>query len=423
MKVAAVIAEYNPFHNGHAYQLQKLKQETQADYILVIMSGNFVQRGTPAIMDKYMRTDIALHCGADLVIELPVLFSCSSAEFFASGSIAMLNALNCVDYLGFGCENVKLDTFNQIAAILNNEPLFYKNTLKSFLKKGLSFPKARENALKEYIKEYRLNIDSIDSFIHSPNNILAIEYLRQINSTGSRIKPVGIQRLGADYKDSELNSTCSSASAIRQILQTGNPAGIRETKKHMPQYAYHKLSEEYLKTFPVINNDFSLLLKYKLLLESDHDYQCYLDVCPDFSQKIKKQLHCYEDFDSFIKILKSKDITYTRICRDLLHILLNIKNEDIALIKKEGYAQYAHILGFRKNSLPLLKAMKKNCLIPLFATSKDIQKHFSTHKEDISACKTLLETDKRANGIYNSVVQSKFGFNVPDDFQKKFLKI
>lgn len=421
MKIAAVIAEYNPFHNGHYYQLQKIRKELNVDYIIIIMSGNFVQRGTPALLDKYTRANIALHCGADLIIELPTLFSTSSAELFATGGISILNALGCIDYICFGCENEEFKSFNQIASILHEEPDSYKNLLKTFLKSGISYPKAREEALFKYIIDANLNISMDEHILCSPNNILAIEYLKQLKSSNSKIKPFFIKRMGANYNDKKLHTLFSSASALRNLLESQDD--IVQIKRHVPSYCFQQLEAKYNITFPITSNDFSLLLKYKLLLEPNYDYQKYLDISKDFSKKIKKTISSYENFDSFCLTLKSKEITYTRICRCMMHILLNITLEDINLLKKEGYAQYAHILGFRENSLPLLQTIKKKSIIPLFTTNKDIQNYKKSNTDCKEACKTLLNIDLRSSQIYNSVIQTKYNEILPNDFESKFLKV
>ena len=288
MKVVGLITEYNPFHNGHKYHIQKAKEITNADFVVVVMSGNFVQRGTPAILDKYTRTKMALMMGADIVFELPISFACASAEFFAYGAIAVLERLGFVDYLCFGSEAGSLELLEPVADILQTEPIEYKNLLNQYLKKGHSFPTARANALKDYISlfdttqlynytktqivEYsetikklkNLSTKELEQFLSSSNNILGIEYLKALKQQNSKIIPFTIKREGSAYTDTNLasNHTYSSATAIRNLLEKENNFSFLENT--MPKEVLSLIEPLYKKTFPICENDFSTLLYYKL---------------------------------------------------------------------------------------------------------------------------------------------------------------
>lgn len=230
MKVVGLITEYNPFHLGHKHHLDMSKNITKADYSIAIVSGSFVQRGEPSLVDKWTKAKIAIDNGVNLVLELPFIFSTQSAELFAYGSIALLNKLNIVDYVVFGSESNNLNFLNKIASILIEEPLCYKNSLKHYIDLGNSFPVSRSNALEDYFLKYKIkdkDSQSINNTLKMSNNILAIEYLKALKNLNSKIKPITIQRIGSNYKDSLLNQDIASATSIRQtILNNGNNIGL-----------------------------------------------------------------------------------------------------------------------------------------------------------------------------------------------------
>ncbi|MGO1820465.1 MAG: tRNA(Met) cytidine acetate ligase, partial [Senegalia sp. (in: firmicutes)] len=209
MKIVGLVTEYNPFHNGHKYHLERSKYETNCDYSIAIMSGNFVQRGEPAICDKWSRAKMAIDSGVDLVIELPTLYSTMSAEFFSYGAIKILDSLNSIDFISFGSETNDLKKLNSISKILAFEPLEFKYSLKKYLNEGNVFPKARSLALKEILKD-----KDLDKIINNPNNILAIEYMKSLIKLKSTIKAHSIKRISSNYNDKNLTGEISSATAI-----------------------------------------------------------------------------------------------------------------------------------------------------------------------------------------------------------------
>ena len=194
-KVLGIIAEYNPFHNGHLYHLEQSKKMTSSNYTVAIMSGNFTQRGSTSLIDKWSKAEIAIQCGVDLVIELPVLYAISSAENFAEGAIKTLDSLKVVDYISFGAETSDIDLLDKFAEVLYTEPKEYKTLLSHELKKGLSFPKARENALMMYLNDIR----KYANVLSSPNNILGIEYLKAMKKLKSNLHPISIARYETGY--------------------------------------------------------------------------------------------------------------------------------------------------------------------------------------------------------------------------------
>ena len=213
--VLGIIAEYNPFHNGHLYHLIQSKKLSGSDYTIAIMGGNFTQRGDVSLVDKWSKAEMALLGGIDLVIELPTLYAVSSAENFADGAIKILDSLKIVDTVSFGSETKDINTLDRIADVLYNEPREYKTLLSHELSKGLSFPKARENALLMYLNDVR----RFANILSSPNNILGIEYLKALRKYKSHIRPICIPRVGAGHNDltSSANKNIASATAIRNL--------------------------------------------------------------------------------------------------------------------------------------------------------------------------------------------------------------
>ena len=405
MKIVGLITEYNPFHNGHKYHLDKALNQTGADYAIVVMSGDFVQRGAPAIMPKHLRTQIALEAGADVVIELPVLYATGSAELFAMGAVSLLHSLNCVNTICFGTEAGDVVALEQIARILCEEPIEYKSALQKYLKEGNVFPLARQKALIGIIGN-----DSLSSILESPNNILGIEYIKALYRLKSKITPVAIQREESHYHDTELKTVYSSATAIRKVFsQTENISSAVETlKQQMPHKAIPLLIENFQKRFPIYADDFSLLLKYRLLTETNSSLLNYMDINETLANRIYKNRNQFISFKQFCEEIKTRDITYTRVSRALLHILLQIKKEDNPL------PSYAHILGFRKDSSALLSVLKQKSSIPLITKLSSAS---LVEKENL-----FLQQDIFASDLYESVVTDKFKTSFINEYKKEIVR-
>ena len=233
-KVLGIIAEYNPFHNGHLFHLNESKKLTGSSYTVSIMSGNFTQRGNTSIIDKWSKAKSAIECGVDLVVELPVLYSTSSAENFAEGAIKILDSLKVVDYLSFGAETADINLLNNIATVLNEEPKEYKSLLSEELKKGLSYPKARENALMIYLND----IKKYSNVLSSPNNILGIEYIKALKKYNSIIQPIAMPRHESGHNDLNYHGNIASSTAIRNITKNN---GFDILRKLMPEPSYTNL--------------------------------------------------------------------------------------------------------------------------------------------------------------------------------------
>jgi len=440
MKVNGIIAEYNPFHNGHQYQLATAKQETGADYTIVVMSGNFMQRGTPALLDKFKRAEMALLCGADLVLELPAYYALSSAEDFAMGGVTLLDKLGVVNHLCFGSECGEISVLEKIAGILVQEPAEYVELLHGYLKEGLSFPTARSKALLGYdasLIEYK-------EVLTSPNNILGIEYCKALLRRGSNMEAWTIQRIGSDYHDitlegdakvvhhniagndvafthdnaivddvrgncASINCPASSATAIRQAIK--DDMDLTHLQTHMPEEAFAVLKATLRESSPVFSNDFSSILIYKLLQEQKNGYESFMDVSTELSDRIRNTLYDFRNLESFCDLLKRKDMTHTRISRCLMHILLDMKTQTTESFRAMDYVPYARVLGFRKDSTPLLSAIKEHSSIPLITKLADAKEILS---EDAFG---MLQEDLRINQIYQSVCALKNGGTIENEYR------
>lgn len=406
MKVVGIIAEYNPFHNGHQYQIEELKKQTKADYCIIAMSGNFLQRGVPALCSKFERTRMALSCGADLVLELPVLWATASAEYFAHGGVALLQNTGVVTHLGFGAETDDLTLLHTVSSILKEEPKTYTTALRQSLRQGNSYPTARKEALLAAFSNPH-NV-SVENVLELPNNILALEYLKFLPS---EITPVLIQRKGAGYHDTSMDSPLPSASAIRSALSCANTSEVSSSlRTAMPLKSVAILEDCLRKNAFLDTSDFSEVLGYRLWTLYHSDFSHFADCNKELSNTICRNLNNYRDWDSFCTMLKSKNYTYTRISRTLLHILLNIQTEDLLRGSSEGYAPYLRVLGFRREAAELLSSIKKNSSVPLITKVADYPSYFNgeTH--------FMMEMDLHASALYQQLLTTKKGLPPTNDY-------
>lgn len=399
-----MIAEFNPFHKGHKYIIEKAKSITGADNVIVVCSGNFVQRGEPSIYDKTVRTRAALSNGVDAVFELPVYYATASAETFARASVKFLTDIGCVDYLCFGCETENIKILPVIANVLNKEPYEYKELLKNHLAEGVSFPKARSYALKKYLKNTKnINEDETELTLKSPNNILAIEYMKAIKYFDSNLKPLAIKRVGADYSSKDITYDFVSANAIRNELKKKH-----NIKPLVPSNAY----KFYDNTKPLFLSDFDQLLGKALL--SSKNYDKYLDVGKEFANRIFNQKILYTDIENFIKQIDSKNNTKTAISRALLHIMLNLKKVDVMDAINNNYFTSARLLGINRAS-NLISIINDNSKIPLISK-------FSTHYQNATGLdKKLLDIQLYADNLYRLVYMTKYKEIIPNEFERQIV--
>ncbi len=409
MKITAIIAEYNPFHKGHEYQINEAKKVTGADAVLVVMSGDFTQRGTPAITDKHLRAKMALLGGADAVIELPSCYACASAEYFADGAIALLDSLGCIDSICFGSECGDINILRAVAEVLLNEPAPFKEVFQTEIKAGKSYPVARNRALVACVPHFAEN----ENIIGSPNNILGIEYIKSILKRKSKIQPYTILRLGADYHSYRLDQTFSSALALRQSLDIQGDLSMIETQ--VPAGTYEILKEEQGKSYPIYPRDFSSRLKYKLLLEQNDGYSSFVDINQDLSDRIEKHMFDTTDYEQLCDILKTKNYTYARISRLLCHILLDLRKEDLDDYMNEGTVFYCRVLGFRESFKETLGLIAKSSRVPLITKVSDGKKLEDPYGQ------SQFNQDILVSHLYQSVVSEKFDQPFKNEYKRQVI--
>lgn len=372
MNVVGIIAEYNPFHKGHAYQIQKAKEQCGAEFAVVVMNGDFVQRGEPAIFDKYTRTKEALLGGADLIFELPVRFGLSSAGDFAMGGILALNALPFVTHLCFGTETGDLTPLLQAASFLCDEPDSYRTRVKHFIKQGILYPKARSLALAA---ESGLPTETWDS----PNNILGLEYCVALQKLHSKIKPFTIRREGQGYhnNDTPALSDFPSATFLRKQIRK---AGEKEN---------------------LSLSDFSSLIGYSLLTAKD---LCRIkDITPDLSDRIRNELPKYREINEFVKTIKNPSLTTGRIKRSFFQCLFDIE-------KEEPVMPYLRVLGMKKEASSLLSQKENASCQILTKLAFDVPKMDDTAKK-------LFAKDLLASDLYRQVFCHKYNQTLPNEYQ------
>lgn len=453
MNILGIIAEFNPLHTGHAYLIEKLRKETDADFCVVVMSGDYVQRGEPAFFTKELRTKAALLVGADLVLELPVSVSTGSAEFFAEGAVSLLDKLGCITHLGFGSEHGEISAFEQAGALLCQESDAFSCALQKLLQSGMSFPKARYEALSEVLMEKNTEQASeVLSLLSSPNNILGTEYLKALKKRSSSIQPVTIKRMGASYHDimsvSEENGSLLTfderrmaiMNEVHDIITTtdteqeyASASGLREQfldaplspntakliEKYVPQPC-RTLYQDALKSKNHLTADaLSLPLFYMLLYTAKEELTNFQDVTPDLAGRI---LNCSKDSVTFTVLcqhIKTKNLTFTRISRALLHILLQLSKDSVQAQKEADFCQYARILGFRKASDPLLTEIKKSASVPLVSKLADARTLLSP-----LALSQLKETVSASELYRRALLQSSVSpLSIKNEYEKSIIRI
>ena len=433
MKVTGIIAEYNPFHKGHKYQIDYCKKKLNSDYVIVAMSGDYVQRGTPALLPKHVRAEMALRCGADLVLEMPVSVSTASAEAFAMGGVSMLDGLHIVDSLCFGSEYGEVSALMELAEILVEEPEEYRQLLKEFLSNGLSFPSARCQALTEYFKNpHNFTGDDFDGvltpllnqivqILNSPNNILGIEYCKALLRLKSNIKPVTLKRQGMGYHETLAETdgsdrfsctdgnTFASASAIRELLKaTLTPETISRIASQVPDEISLLLASSLQRNGFLTEDALDPLLSYCILKENADSFCSYLDVSRDLAERIMNRPNELNGFLQAASFLKTKELTQSRIQRALLHIILGIREVPATV-------PYARVLGFRRESSTLLKEIKDSSSIPLITKLADANSLL-----DESGRSLLYETVFSSN-LYEKLLCRKNGRNFVHEYQKQLV--
>lgn len=344
MKITGIVAEYNPFHMGHEYQLNKARELSGCDAVAVVMSGNFVQRGEPAIIDKFRRAEAAVHAGADIVIELPMPFSCQNAEMFAFAAINELKKLH-VTSLSFGCENEDPNMLLKIAMAQLSDS--YTKILKDEIKKGISFPSAMTNALTKVLGEE-------SRIVLSPNNVLAVEYIKSAMKQNLKWDFYPVRRMGKNHNDENVSGFFDSATAIRKSILNGSSLNISATEKSI------KMIDDFHTKYNGFNNieNYLDILYYKIIDLGVHGLDEIFEVSEGLNNKIYDNLYKHSTFDDFIMSLKSKRYTYSKLRRAMLNIILGIKSTDIRYFMLPDNHNYVKVLAFNNVGRNVIKHAK-----------------------------------------------------------------
>ena len=403
MKACGIVAEYNPLHTGHVYQMNKARQISQADCIIVVMSGNFVQRGEPAVIDKYARTKAALKAGADIVIELPVYYALSSAENFARGAVLTLNEMKAAS-ICFGAETDNADRLAKISHAIISESPEYKAILNKALAKGLSYPAARQTALLEYLPECK-------DIISGSNNILAIEYIKAILGNNLNMTYYPVLREGAGYNDDTDNAEFASAFGIRKMLMSDEHDRL---KTYLTPVMYEEISNS--KNCPLFPDDFSNIFNHKMLFLKQ---QCninhtdfaeklaeYEDITAELANRFAAAFTGRDNIAEFAMKVKSKNIVYSRICRCIMHIILETRKSMSDLYNN---IPYIRLLGFNKTGQQYLGSIKKELDVPFITKAADY--------------KNELSFDLACSDIYTQAVYEKYGYVMKNELQQNIIRI
>lgn len=381
MKFCAVICEYNPFHNGHRFQLSEIKRTSGCDKILCLMSGNFTQRGEAAVLDKYTRARHAISCGADVVLELPAAFAVSSAELFARGAVHILGSVPAVTTLAFGCESGDKESFLAAAQATLSEDKNFKAALKENMKDGTSYIRARNSLVLS------LNSDIDESLLSAPNNVLGTEYCRAILSAGLNIEPLPIARVGGGYADTSLFKNFSSATALRGALLEDTRKARKALKRNLPECVLEDLQEA--PKLPYQRAALCALASTPSERIAD---------CPDCSEglenRLKNMARSNPEYDEALSKIVSKRYTLSRLKRILAQNFLGVKLKDV-----KTYADaplYYKVLGIKKSGSEEILAALAEGAYPMVVRKSD----YNNLKKDAAAC---FETDVHANDLYNAL--------------------
>ncbi len=394
LKAVGVIVEYNPFHNGHAYHLQQAKDKSEADVTIAVMSGNFLQRGEPALACKWTRTEIALANGADIVIELPYAFATQKAEVFAGGAVSLLSALQA-DYLCFGSEDGTIERFHELVTFMDQHQHTLNRLIKQEVNKGVSYPKAASNAFQVVKHERLLNLNL-------PNNILGYHYVKAIKDQKSSILPLTISRRAANYHDDTLHdSSIASATSIRKEIEQS--ASIQAIQKYVPANSFSKLKKGYDVFGKFVNwEELFPLLKYKLMTASLDELQTIYEIEEGIEHRFISKIQRATSFEHFIKLVKTKRFTWTRLQRMCTHLLTNAKKDEMYVALQTKKAKYIRLLGMSRAGQQYLNTVKKEFTLPF------ITNYSRDHR-------TLLKLDHQAACTYAMAFQ-------PPEREKKLKK-
>jgi predicted nucleotidyltransferase len=409
LKVLGIVVEYNPFHNGHLYHLEQSKKVSGADFVVCVMSGNFIQRGEPALINKWARTRAALNCGIDLVIELPVVYAMASAEYFAFGAIKILDSLGIVDIVCFGTESGNINELTSIAEILNNEPEEYKALLKEQLGLGKSYPKSRSIAISEYFKSSSAKHPDIELIMECSNNILGIEYLKALKRLNSKIVPMTIERFNNSYNNKQITGNISSATSIRKHIFESDNLNMNQTlKSNLPNSSSQVLEEEFnVGRGPLSSSTFESILLSLLRSTTAEKLKSLPYVSEGLENRFISAAKSSGNLKELLENICTKRYTQTRIQRILFSLLTGLTSQEFNTFNEYGGPQYARILGFNQKGRLMLSQINKISTIPIIIKTADFK----------SSCNPLLKrmleieafsTDMYVLG-YNNPIYKKAG--------------
>lgn len=399
MNVVGLITEYNPFHNGHMLHLQMAKKAAQSQLCIAVMSGNFVQRGEPALFNKWVRTQMALSAGVDLVIELPTAYATRNAQFFAWGAVGLLHALGVVTHLCFGSESGNLLALQQLSSFLNHEDEQYRSLIKGHLSAGCILPKARSLALEDWVK-LNQNKHQTDwsSLLSSPNNVLGLEYLAALQAWHSPIQPLTIPRLHTNYHDCQLDASnqVASATAIRQHLL--NKEHLEQLATVMPATSLKMIKEQMqLGAGPIFTDNLSSAVLAKLRSTDAQQIGLITDIAEGLENRIKAAAHQAVDWHDLVSKVKTKRYTWSRIQRLLCHFFLGYNQDMSQAFDQAGGPQYIRVLGFNDHGRQLLGQIKGTANLPIITHPGPMLKHKSPLT---TVGKQMLSLDILATELY-----------------------
>lgn len=379
MKISSLICEYNPFHNGHKYMLDKMRQNG-ADYIIACMSGNFTQRGDFAVFDKYSRTRTALQNGIDLVIELPVTFSCAAAEKFAYGGVSLLHSLGCIDTIYFGSECGNTQPLKHTANILQSPEISHQ--LKKYLSLGQTFAQARQNAILDIFPH-------LGDILSYPNNILAVEYIKALHELHSPISPCTIQRIGSAHDSLTAVDNIASATLIRQMIYENNT----NFQKYIPSPISAPVHQF---------NRLETAVLYKLRMMSREDFSNLPDISEGLEHRLYNAVRNGNSVQEILSLAKTKRYTMSRLKRLIMYGFLGISKNDTAIPP-----QYIKILGFTQNGRHILRTMRETAKLPVIMRYADTKKLSET-------AQYLYSLESRCDDIYalSGITPQKCGRNL-----------
>ena len=428
MSATALITEYNPFHNGHQYHLNKSKEITKNNELIVIMSGNFTQRAEAAVLDKWARTKQALSCGADLVIELPFIFNIRSAEYFAHFSILTLDKIRIVDSVVFGSEAGNIEIIKAIAEAFNNENQFFKDELDKYLKQGHNFPTARRKALLAAFNNYQelqnFSKDEVKKILEAPNNILGIEYLKSLKKINSKIKAHTIKRIGTDHHSNEITDNFASASLIRNIINSSSKKeAINKSKDLMPDQSWQILKKE-IETGRFVknrsNNNIVLKTIDQLRRLTSSDLKNYKGISNGIENRFSQSAIKSTNQAEFIKNLKCKNLTESRIKRKILQIYFELTAAKINAVEKNA-PHYIRVLGVKKGKEYLLSNLKEKSELPLIINPAAKITDLDFNKNN--PLNLSLSYDILASDLYSLLYQNPEYRKARRDYHQKLIKL